>query len=46
MPKCNLSKKAAGELIEQFKKEGILKEQTGFSRNRIFTFSAYMDLFN
>jgi Fic family protein len=46
MAKCNLSKKAAGELIEQFEKEGILKEQTGFSRNRIFTFSAYLDLFN
>lgn len=45
MVKCNLSKKAAGELIEQFEKEGILKEQTGFSRNRIFTFTAYLDLF-
>jgi Fic family protein len=46
MTKCNLSKKAAGELIEQFEKECILKEQTGFSRNRIFTFSSYLDLFN
>ena len=46
MHECNLSKKAAGELIEQFEKEGILKEQTGFSRNRIFTFAAYLDLFN
>lgn len=46
MAKCSLSKKAAGELIELFEKEGILKEQTGFSRNRIFTFSAYLDLFN
>jgi Fic family protein len=45
MGKCNLSKKAAGELIEQFVKEGILKEQTGFSRNRIFTFTGYLDLF-
>lgn len=46
MGKCDVSKKAAGELILQFEKEGILTEQTGFSRNRIFTFSAYLDLFN
>lgn len=46
MVKCNLSKKAAGQLIEQFEREGILNEQTGFSRNRIFTFHAYLDLFS
>lgn len=46
MQKCNLSKKAAGDLIEQFEREGILKEQTGFSRNRIFTFNKYLELFS
>lgn len=46
MQVCKLSKKTAGDLIEKFEKEGILKEQTGFSRNRIFTFSNYLELFS
>jgi predicted transcriptional regulator len=46
MQKCNLSKKTSGDLIEQFEREGILKEQTGFSRNRIFTFNDYLELFS
>lgn len=46
MQECKMSKKTAGDIIEQFEKEGILKEQTGFSRNRIFTFSNYLDLFS
>ncbi len=41
----NLSKKAAGELIESFEKGKILIEQTGQSRNRIFTFQPYLRLF-
>ena len=41
----SLSKKAAGDLIESFEKAGILKEQTGFGRNRVFIFSPYLDLF-
>jgi Fic family protein len=41
----NLSKKAAGELIESFEKNKILIEQTGQSRNRIFTFQPYLRLF-
>jgi len=40
-----LSKKAAGDLIDSFEKAGILKEMTGFGRNRIFTFSPYLTLF-
>ena len=42
---CNLSKKAAGDLIESFEKANILTEITGQSRNRIFSFSKYVDLF-
>lgn len=40
-----LSKKAAGELIEQFVKSEILIEQTGFGRNRIYVFTPYLNLF-
>jgi Fic family protein len=40
-----LSKKAAGDLVESFEKAEILKEQTGFERNRIFTFQHYLSLF-
>lgn len=42
---CQLSKKAAGDLVERFEKSGILIEQTGQSRNRIYMFSSYLDLF-
>ncbi|MHA6250050.1 hypothetical protein ACXYMU_19110 [Pontibacter sp. CAU 1760] len=42
---CQLSKKAAGELIESCEKAGILVEQTGQSRNRIYLFSPYLELF-
>jgi len=42
---CNLSKKAAGELIDSFEKAGIIVEQTGQSRNRIFIFMSYLNLF-
>lgn len=40
-----LSKKAAGELIDQFESSKILVEQTGFGRNRIFAFMPYLNLF-
>lgn len=43
---CSLSKKAAGDLIESFEKHHILQELTGQSRNRVFIFSSYLDLFN
>jgi Fic family protein len=42
---CNLSKKATGDLIESFERANILKEQTGKTRNRIFIFASYVDLF-
>jgi Fic family protein len=43
---CALSKKAAGDLIESFENHKILQELTGQSRNRVFVFNSYLDLFN
>jgi Fic family protein len=40
-----LSYKAANDLIADFMKEGILKEMTGQSRNRVFVFDQYLKLF-
>lgn len=42
---CNLSPKAAGDLIQSFETAGILKELTGQSRNRLFVFDDYLNLF-
>lgn len=43
---CSLSKKAAGELMDSFEKAGIVVEATGQSRNRLFIFSQYTELFH
>lgn len=43
---CNLSPKAAGELVAMFEKRQILKEFTGQFRNRIFMYEPYLGLFN
>ncbi|MFH1097942.1 MAG: Fic family protein, partial [Candidatus Desantisbacteria bacterium] len=40
-----LSPKAAGDLTQEFVKLGILRENTGFQRNRIFIFNDYVALF-
>ncbi|MEO6675233.1 MAG: Fic family protein [Ginsengibacter sp.] len=40
-----LSKKAANDLVAIFVQEKILKEVTGQSRNRVFVFQNYLDLF-
>jgi len=40
-----LSYKAANMLVSNFLENGILKEMTGQSRNRIFTFEEYLRLF-
>ncbi len=42
---CDLSPKAAGDLMQCFETPGILRESTGRSRNRIFVFDQYLDLF-
>ncbi len=43
---CNLSPKAAGELVALFEEQDLLKEFTGNHRNRIFSFDKYLNLFN
>lgn len=43
---CDLSPKAAGELVVMFVKKQVLKEFTGNFRNRIFIYEPYMNLFN
>jgi Fic family protein len=41
----SLSPKAANDLIQQFVKLGILKEITGYQRNRVFVFDKYIKAF-
>ena len=41
-----LSPKAANDLAQAFVEKKILKETTGYRRNRVFVFSEYMELFN
>lgn len=43
---CNLSPKAAGELVKLFEEHKLLKEFTGNYRNRIFSFDKYLNLFS
>lgn len=42
---CGLTPKSAGSLIHKFEEKKYLKEITDFSRNRIFIFKPYIDLF-
>lgn len=42
---CNLSRKAANDLVAGFVQHGILKEITGQTRNRVFMFDRYMQCF-
>ena len=41
----NISTPSAITLLTEFEKLGILKETTGFKRNRMFVFSKYINLF-
>lgn len=43
--KLEVTKQTAHTLIQDFEKLGILKEQTGYKRNRIFVFEKYLNLF-
>jgi Fic family protein len=45
MNELEVTKQTAHTLIQDFEKLGILKEQTGFKRNRIFIFEEYLNLF-
>jgi Fic family protein len=40
-----LSKKAANDLVQAFVANGVMEEMTGNSRNRLFVFNQYLDLF-
>lgn len=42
----DLTPKASNDLIQAFMDLHILKEKTGYSRNRIFVFDDYIKLFN
>ena len=42
----NISRSSANTLVKEMVKIGILKESTGFSRNRIFTLHQYLNLFD
>lgn len=42
---CSLSTKAANDLVNLFVEEGILKEISGKTRNRLFMFNSYLELF-
>lgn len=42
---CDLSTKAANDLVGLFAKQGILKEVSGKTRYRLFVFAPYLDLF-
>jgi len=42
---CKLSKKAAGDLVESFVKSGFLNQFSEQSRNRVFVFEQYINLF-
>lgn len=43
--KLKISPPSAHSLVQQFEKLGILKEMTGFKRNRLYVFSEYVQLF-
>ncbi len=43
--KLKISPKAANELVADFVKLSILREVTGYQRNRVFIYQEYLDLF-
>ena len=45
MTNIYVTKQTANALIKDFHNLGILKEQTGYKRNRIFLFEEYLRLF-
>lgn len=45
MDNLHIAKQTVNALINDFYTLGILKEQTGFRRNRVFVFAEYLKLF-
>ena len=45
MQKISTTRPTANTLVRDFQKLGILREVTGFKRNRIFLFSDYIKIF-
>jgi Fic family protein len=43
---CQCSYKAANDLVAQFQTNGYLREMTGQSRNRLFIFDEYLNIFS
>ena len=43
---CGVTYKAANDLVKLMQEDGIVKEQTGQTRNRMFVFSSYLALFD
>ncbi|SOD17993.1 Fic family protein [Nitrosomonas ureae] len=43
---CDISYKAANELVAQMRAHGILQEITGQTRNRVFIFAEYLEIFD
>ena len=41
-----ISKQTATLLIKEFESKGILKEITGYERNKLFTFKRYLDIYS
>jgi Fic family protein len=42
---CNLSSSTANRLLTEFVRLGVLREMTGFSRNRRYAFDEYLNIF-
>jgi Fic family protein len=43
---CGVTPKTAGDLVTIFEEKHILKELTGYNRNRVFIYQNYIDLFD
>lgn len=42
----NISKPTANTLVKDFEAKGILKEVTGYERNKLFVFERYLDIYS
>lgn len=42
----NLAKATVSSLIKDFEEKGILKETTGYERNKYYAFTRYLDAYS